>query len=42
MMMMGITVEEPDIKSECNTTLYRINKNELANYNWLIEWMNKL
>jgi very-short-patch-repair endonuclease len=39
---LGITVEGSDIKSECNATLKKINKNELASYDWIIEWMNKL
>jgi hypothetical protein len=39
---LGITVEGSDIKSECNETLKKINKNEPASYDWLIEWMKRL
>jgi hypothetical protein len=40
---MGITVEQLDIKSECNATLKKFDKedNELLKYKWLIGWMDK-
>jgi hypothetical protein len=37
---LGITVEGPNIKSECKATLKKMNKDELASYDWIIEWMN--
>lgn len=40
---MGITVEQLEIKSECNATLKKFDKedNELSKYKWLIGWMDK-
>jgi hypothetical protein len=38
---IGITVELREIKSECTATLKKFGKNEISNYNWLIEWMDK-
>ena len=40
---MGITVEQREIKSECNATLNKLGKedNELSKFNWLREWMDQ-
>jgi very-short-patch-repair endonuclease len=40
---MGITVDRREIKSECNATLKKFGKedNELSEYNWLLEWIDK-
>ena len=49
---LGVTVERQDIKSECAATLAKLSKkdgyhdgtnsnNDLSNYKWLIDWMNK-
>jgi hypothetical protein len=38
---IGITVERREIKSECSATLNKFGKDEISNYNWLIEWMDK-
>jgi very-short-patch-repair endonuclease len=38
---MGITVERREIKSECSARLNKFGKDEISNYNWLIEWMDK-
>jgi very-short-patch-repair endonuclease len=41
---MGITVERREIKSECAATLKKLGREDdwLSNYNWLIEWIDKL
>src|SRR6187200_705922 len=40
---MGITVDRQEIKSECNAILKKFDKddNELSEYNWLLEWIDK-
>jgi hypothetical protein len=41
---IGITVERREIKSECAATLKKLGREDdwLSNYNWLIEWIDKL
>jgi hypothetical protein len=39
---LGITVERSEIKSECHAAVRRLDKDEIHNYSWLIEWMDNL
>ncbi len=39
---IGIAVERPEIKSECNAVLMRLDKGEVPAYGWLVEWMNNI
>ena len=38
---IGITVERPEIKSECNAVLTKLNKDEVSTYSWLVKWLKK-
>jgi very-short-patch-repair endonuclease len=39
---LGITVERSEIKSECHARVMRLDKDEIHNYSWLVEWMDNL